>query len=556
MERDLLTLSGLQTMYLEDRTVRLQLWDTAGQERFRSLIPSYIRDSSVAVVVYDISNAKSFQNTRKWVDDVRGERGNDVIIVLVGNKTDLNDKREVTTAQGEEEAKKNGLMFIETSAKVGYNVKQLFRRIAQALPGMEGEAGRGDNQMIDVNINPAQPQDGAFNPVSPHPSAKGIMLTLLFFVMVGETSVNVVCEADGEAMPQTFLYLMSLQTGASLITLSLLLNKISGIYGLLAIFTGVRLSPFQLSMYIYSVFALILTAFLTPHIRKQTPLYCLALAWFYLIDSIVNAAYTATFAVSWFLVMSQHRHTPASGLGSLTIGDAAGFTKPKYNVSSVRVSPGDGVASTEPATALSGTTSGKPSLGNGVLQPESLQSIGVICTLWTIRVYFVLIMMAFARQCLRQYAFSPKAPLSHHGSVAHSRNTSTVSNVDLEPNPFLPRLPDGQGWKGRLGRAMISVGRGYWLDGDDDDNWMFGMSRKFHRNNNNGFFNSSDGGLGERERRRRSGTGPPAPSHTMLQQFTSLQQSPAPPDGNKLPSPAPGSVASPKTHGTPEGHPW
>ncbi|KAM0105309.1 GTPase Ryh1 [Aspergillus fumigatus] len=145
----------MRTMYLEDRTVRLQLWDTAGQERFRSLIPSYIRDSSVAVVVYDISNAKSFQNTRKWIDDVRGERGNDVIIVLVGNKTDLNDKREVTTAQGEEEAKKNGLMFIETSAKVGHNVKQLFRRIAQALPGMEGEANR-ESQMIDVNINPRE----------------------------------------------------------------------------------------------------------------------------------------------------------------------------------------------------------------------------------------------------------------------------------------------------------------------------------------------------------------------------------------------------------------
>src|SRR5690349_20392074 len=83
-------------------------------------------------------DAKSFQNTCKWVDDVRGERGNDVIIVLVGNKTDLNDKREVTTQQGEEEAKKNNLMFIETSAKVGHNVKNLFRRIAQALPGMEG----------------------------------------------------------------------------------------------------------------------------------------------------------------------------------------------------------------------------------------------------------------------------------------------------------------------------------------------------------------------------------------------------------------------------------
>jgi Ras-related protein Rab-6A len=147
-------------MYLEDRTVRLQLWDTAGQERFRSLIPSYIRDSSVAVVVYDISNAKSFQNTKKWIDDVRAERGNDVIIVLVGNKTDLNDKREVTTQQGEEEAKKNNLMFVETSAKLGHNVKSLFRRIAQALPGMEGTdaAAQASSQMIDVTSNTQAPQ--------------------------------------------------------------------------------------------------------------------------------------------------------------------------------------------------------------------------------------------------------------------------------------------------------------------------------------------------------------------------------------------------------------
>ena len=82
-----------KTMYLEDRTVRLQLWDTAGQERFRSLIPSYIRDSSVAVVVYDISSKKTFEQTKKWIDDVRGERGNDVIVVLVGNKTDLGDSK-------------------------------------------------------------------------------------------------------------------------------------------------------------------------------------------------------------------------------------------------------------------------------------------------------------------------------------------------------------------------------------------------------------------------------------------------------------------------------
>ncbi|KDE07987.1 hypothetical protein MVLG_01692 [Microbotryum lychnidis-dioicae p1A1 Lamole] len=145
-----------KTMYLEDRTVRLQLWDTAGQERFRSLIPSYIRDSSVAVVVYDITNRTSFTNTNNWVDDVRTERGNDVIIVLVGNKTDLNDKRQVTTEEAEIKSKELNVMFIETSAKAGHNVKPLFRKIAQALPGMEreGEQAHGANQMIDVSITP------------------------------------------------------------------------------------------------------------------------------------------------------------------------------------------------------------------------------------------------------------------------------------------------------------------------------------------------------------------------------------------------------------------
>jgi hypothetical protein len=96
---------------------------------------------------------------------------------------------------------------------------------------------------------------------------------------------------------QTFLYIMSLQTGATLITLSLLLNKVSGLYGLLVLVTGFHLSPFQLSMYIYSLVAFVLTAFLAPHIQKQSPLQCLALAWFYLIDSVINAAYTVFFAV-------------------------------------------------------------------------------------------------------------------------------------------------------------------------------------------------------------------------------------------------------------------
>ena len=98
-------------MYVDDKMVRLQLWDTAGQERFRSLIPSYIKDSSVAVVVYDISSKPmetyiwtigktSFNNVTKWIDDAKAIRGNDLLIILVGNKIDLAEKRQVGTEEG------------------------------------------------------------------------------------------------------------------------------------------------------------------------------------------------------------------------------------------------------------------------------------------------------------------------------------------------------------------------------------------------------------------------------------------------------------------------
>ena len=117
-----------KTMYLEDRTVRLQLWDTAGQERFRSLIPSYIRDSSVAVIVYDITNRKSFANTSKWIEDVRAERGDDVVIMLVGNKTDMAERRQVSVEEAEKKSEEEKVGCIETSAKGGYNIKALFRK--------------------------------------------------------------------------------------------------------------------------------------------------------------------------------------------------------------------------------------------------------------------------------------------------------------------------------------------------------------------------------------------------------------------------------------------
>ncbi|KKK14779.1 hypothetical protein P175DRAFT_0493763 [Aspergillus ochraceoroseus IBT 24754] len=298
---------------------------------------------------------------------------------------------------------------------------------------------------------------------------------------------------------------MSLQTGASLITLSLLLNKISGLYGLLALLTGYDLSPVQLSMYLYSLIALGLTALLFPHIRKQSPLQCLTLAWLYVFDSVINAAYTAAFGVTWFLVISQHyENGHATGPGAETMAQTAGFTSP------------------EPDTPLSGAGGDHYARSrNAVTQPESFQSIVFICILWLIRAYFVFVMLAFARQALRRYVAVPR----HTQLPTHSRNTSiasVASVADIDREPFSPYSPDGQGWKGKLGRAMISINRNYWLGEDEEGgNWMSNLGRRFRAREE---ATELTGPL-ERERRRRSGTGPPVPSQSTVQ---AALQPPAP----------------------------
>jgi len=147
-----------KTMDVEGRIIRLQLWDTAGQEKFRSLIPSYIRDCAATIIVYDITNSESFNQTSKWIDYVRTERGTDVIIMLVGNKADVHEKRQVSTEQGENKAQEFGAMFIETSAKAGYNVAQLFRRVAHgllsvAITDLAKHEPDGELDIVQVELN-------------------------------------------------------------------------------------------------------------------------------------------------------------------------------------------------------------------------------------------------------------------------------------------------------------------------------------------------------------------------------------------------------------------
>lgn len=122
-----------KTVYLEDRVVRLQVWDTAGQERFRALIPSYLRDCHVALVVYDISNRASFQRVPFWVETVRAE-ARDALVFIVGNKIDRKD-RVVSSEEGAALAKTVGreTAFFEVSAKDGLHIKALFRQVASTV---------------------------------------------------------------------------------------------------------------------------------------------------------------------------------------------------------------------------------------------------------------------------------------------------------------------------------------------------------------------------------------------------------------------------------------
>lgn len=152
-----------KTMYLDDKTVRLQLWDTAGQERFRSLIPSYIRDSNVAIITYDITSKESFEALSQWCENVQNERGDNVIICIVGNKSDLTEKRLISTEQGEASCKELGAqIFIETSTKNGYNVKQLFKKVAQLLPDLNNpkEEEPEQPQVIDVSAGGESTNEG------------------------------------------------------------------------------------------------------------------------------------------------------------------------------------------------------------------------------------------------------------------------------------------------------------------------------------------------------------------------------------------------------------
>ena len=119
---------------IEDKNIKLQIWDTCGQEVYRSLISSFYRSASLAIMVYSIDNDDSFNNIEKWLNDVKTQSNPNIKIFLIGNKADLEDKRQVAKETGEKFCSDHKLsFFIETSAKTGFNVQNVFIQAAKEL---------------------------------------------------------------------------------------------------------------------------------------------------------------------------------------------------------------------------------------------------------------------------------------------------------------------------------------------------------------------------------------------------------------------------------------
>jgi small GTP-binding protein len=123
----------IRTIDLDGKKIKLQIWDTAGQERFRTITTAYYRGAMGIMLVYDITNEKSFENIRNWIRNIEEHASTDVEKMILGNKCDMNDRRQVTKERGSLLASEYNIKFMETSAKSSTNVEEAFIALSRDI---------------------------------------------------------------------------------------------------------------------------------------------------------------------------------------------------------------------------------------------------------------------------------------------------------------------------------------------------------------------------------------------------------------------------------------
>ena len=124
---------GAKNLTINGKIFRIQIWDTAGQENFKSITRAYYKNSVCAIIAYDITKRTSFENVQEWIEEVRSQSPKQILLVLVGNKIDLDKERVVAFEEGKKLAQENDMLFIETSALTGEGVDDVFNKSCQDI---------------------------------------------------------------------------------------------------------------------------------------------------------------------------------------------------------------------------------------------------------------------------------------------------------------------------------------------------------------------------------------------------------------------------------------
>ena len=138
----------IKTFEIDEKKIKMQIWDTAGQERFKNIISSYYRGAHGILLIYDVTDKDSFRNLANWLIEIEKNANKNVLKVVIGNKTDLENRRVITYNQGKEFADTYGLKFLETSAKKNLNVNEAFETL-----GRELMAAAGDKKIVKQKPN-------------------------------------------------------------------------------------------------------------------------------------------------------------------------------------------------------------------------------------------------------------------------------------------------------------------------------------------------------------------------------------------------------------------